>query len=79
MLDYAANATLYLPIEASKERLAARCANLNRTMVEVLADHLGSDEDVDAFWTKMKDNLQANRIPHGLCGGQDPARAAEGR
>jgi hypothetical protein len=38
------------------------CAKMGKTVMDVLAGHIGVDGDADAFWSKVKANLQANRI-----------------
>ena len=62
MFDYAANAILHWPAEALRGRFEARYVLSGKTPAEALADELGVEPDVDAFWAKVKANLQAGRI-----------------
>lgn len=62
MLDYAANAVAYWPIEAIQSQLDQSCAERNEDRDEVIKAFLGPDEDEDKFWQGVKTNLQAGRI-----------------
>jgi hypothetical protein len=67
MLDYAANGVKYWPIETLRARFEARCADQDPAAVlrEAFGPSLGDGEDeveVDAFWLRVKTNLQAGRI-----------------
>jgi hypothetical protein len=62
MMDYAANAILHWPVEELRERFAMRCEKAGLNPAEHLLEQLGPDEDVDAFWGKVKANLLAGRI-----------------
>jgi hypothetical protein len=62
MLDYAANAVVYLPIEQIQSWFDERCSRAGRDSADVMAEALGSDVDADAFWLNAKTNLQAGRI-----------------
>jgi hypothetical protein len=62
MLDYAANAVLHWPMEKLQERFAARCATAGVSVDDALREQFGSGLDPEAFWPKVKANLQAGRI-----------------
>ncbi len=62
MLDYAANAVVYLPIEQIRGWFDERCRRDKRDPADVMAEALGPDIDPDAFWMTAKTNLQAGRI-----------------
>jgi hypothetical protein len=62
MLDYAANAVAYLPVESLRSAFEARCRDQDLVPERELADLLGSDDEPDEFWQKVKTNLQAGRI-----------------
>lgn len=62
MLDYAANAVVYWPMESIKAHFEATCQKDNLNPDEVIAEFLGPDEDQEKFWQIMKTNLQAGKI-----------------
>lgn len=62
MLDYAANAVRYLPLETIRARFQARCDEQGRPTDDVLREALGLTEDSEAFWQRVKTNLQAGRV-----------------
>ena len=62
MFDYAANAILHWPAEELRARFETRCAKADRMPSDILCEELGVEPDVDAFWAKVKANLQAGRI-----------------
>lgn len=62
MLDYAANAVLYWPVESILSQFEANCRNQNRDPEQVFEDFLGIDTDEDKFWQQVKTNLQAGKI-----------------
>jgi len=65
MLDYAANAVVYWPVETVRARFETSCENRKEDPVQLLVERLGVANDeaaVDAFWTQVKTNLQAARI-----------------
>ncbi|WP_027482048.1 hypothetical protein [Deinococcus pimensis] len=61
MLDYAANAVVYWPVERLRTAFEQRCANEGQDPQVLISDLLGS-EDADGFWQQVKTNLQAGRI-----------------
>lgn len=54
MLDYAANAVLYLSVDEIREKVEDDDLSLN--------DFLDDDLEVEQFWQKVKTNLQAGKI-----------------
>lgn len=62
MLDYAANAIVYWPIEDLRARFEARCEWENRDPESVLAGFVGDDTGGEQFWARVRTNLQAGRI-----------------
>ena len=62
MLDYAANAVAYWPVEAIRAAFEKRAEDDRQDPDQLLNDVLGSEADVDAFWAKVKVNLQAGRV-----------------
>ena len=62
MLDYAANAVAYWPVEEIKAKFVGRCEASDEDPEEVLCTHLGEDYEPAEFWQRVKTNLQAGRI-----------------
>jgi hypothetical protein len=62
MLDYAANAVVYWPMEQIRPRFEVTCQMQGRDPEEVLLDFLGADISSEAFWQHVKTNLQAGRV-----------------
>ena len=62
ILDYAANAVVYWPSDAIRQRFEARCETQGRDPHEVISEFLGGESDVDDFWERVRTNLQAERI-----------------
>jgi hypothetical protein len=62
MLDYAANAVVYWPIEHLMSRFEATCRTRSADPDEVLAEHIGELDDPADFWQRTRTNLQAGRI-----------------
>jgi hypothetical protein len=58
MLDYAANAVVYWPVEDLRARFEAN----NESSERDLRILLGDDADLSRFWEKAKTNLQAGRV-----------------
>ena len=61
MLDYAANAVAFWPIETVQATFRARCLSENLEPTETLAAFLGLQDPAE-FWQKAKTNLQARRV-----------------
>jgi len=62
MLDYAANAVLYWPVESIRTLFEARCERAETDTDSALSELLGTEADTEAFWQQVKTNLQAERI-----------------
>jgi hypothetical protein len=62
MLDYAANAVAYWPVEEIKAKFEGRCEADGSDPSEELAELLGEDHDTGDFWQLVKTNLQAGRV-----------------
>jgi hypothetical protein len=62
MLDYAANAVVYLPVERLRAEFEQACAANGSAPEEVIRDRLTIDTDPEALWQQVKTNLQAGRI-----------------
>lgn len=61
MLDYAANAVVYWPVETLRAQFEAACGD-TRGPDEVLMEFLGPDSDPEQFWQQTKTNLQAGKL-----------------
>lgn len=62
MLDYAANAIVYWPVDRLRAAYESRCESDGLEPAVNLQAFLGADVDVEAFWTTIKTNLQAGKI-----------------
>jgi hypothetical protein len=65
MLDYAANAVVYWPLEAIRSRFEAACDARGQDPAMLLAGLLEEEPDegrVEAFWQQVKTNLKAGKI-----------------
>ncbi len=63
LLDYAANAVVYWPVEVIRARFTARCEAEKQEPTRILQDTLGiGEEGIEDFWQKAKTNLQAGRV-----------------
>lgn len=62
MLDYAANAVAYWPVEALQTKFEARCQERGVDPDEELHDFLESEQDAVQFWKRVKLNLQAGKV-----------------
>lgn len=61
MLDYAANAVVYWPVESILDQFEANCRNANRDPEQVFEEFL-PNADEEQFWQQVKTNLQAGKI-----------------
>lgn len=59
MLDYAANAVVYWPVEALRSRFEEGREEPEQELAELLGD---GDADQEEFWQKVKTNLQAGKV-----------------
>lgn len=62
MLDYAANAVTYWPIEHLRETYENRCALANLDPANELLNAFGTEIEEENFWMQVKTNLQAGKI-----------------
>ena len=62
MLDYAANAVIYWPIEILRAQFASQCQRRGVDPDQELASFLGPEQDPMLFWQQAKTNLQAGKI-----------------
>jgi hypothetical protein len=66
MLDYAANAVVYWPIETIRSYFQTWCEVNNddpaRLITELLQSDFGDDSEVEIFWEQVKTNLKAGKI-----------------
>ena len=62
MLDYAANAVAYWPLEHMQAQFERRCADEEKDAEAELSSFLGEDGDPEEFWIQVKTNLRAGRI-----------------
>jgi hypothetical protein len=62
MLDYAANAVVYWPIESIRAQFEANSQAQGLDPEERLSEFLEPDSDSEQFWQKAKTNLQAGKI-----------------
>ncbi|MCA9172493.1 MAG: hypothetical protein KDB23_32735, partial [Planctomycetales bacterium] len=56
MLDYAANAVVYWPVESIRSQFKQRCIADKESPDEVLEAFLGESDNVEAFWQRVKTN-----------------------
>lgn len=62
MLDYAANAVIYLPVEKIRCQFTSSCAKKERDAELDLAEFLGQEVLADDFWKRVEDNLKSGRV-----------------
>lgn len=62
MLDYAANAAKYWPIETLQQSFLATSKANGEDASLRLASFLGDEEKVDAFWGQMEANIRSGRM-----------------
>jgi hypothetical protein len=62
ILDYAANAVMYWPVDHLRSHFETSCNARGVNPEATLLDFLGGTGDVDSFWLRAKTNLQAGRI-----------------
>jgi hypothetical protein len=62
MLDYAANAVAYWPVERIHSQFEANCALQGIDPAGTINEFLGLEGDPKQFWGNVKTNLQAGRI-----------------
>jgi hypothetical protein len=62
MLDYAANAVVYWPIETLRATFETRCQEEGKDSEAEVIALLGLDADPEEFWKRAEVNLQAGRV-----------------
>jgi hypothetical protein len=62
MLDYAANAVVYWPIEQLRTEFDQTCAAIGTNSDDEIRDRLSLDGGAEVLWQRVKTNLQAGRI-----------------
>jgi len=62
MLDYAANAVVYWPVEAIQAAFERTCSERGEDPVQVIGELAGQEDSAEAFWARVKTNLQAGRV-----------------
>lgn len=62
MLDYAANAVLYWPMQEIQGAFTGRCEKHGLDADSELQKFLGEEGDPESFWEKVKTNLKAEKI-----------------
>jgi hypothetical protein len=62
MLDYAANAIAYWPVESIRAQFQTRASEENLDPVAAIDELTGHPGDDDAFWQQVSTNLQAGRV-----------------
>jgi hypothetical protein len=62
MLDYAANAVAYWPVEEVKARFEGRCRDDGLESDQELARLIKEGQAASDFWQRVKTNLQAGRV-----------------
>ena len=72
MLDYAANAVVYWPIEEIQSALERRCEKESLDPETEVTNLIGSEVDLEEFWKRAAVNLQAGRVRLVLVADQIP-------
>lgn len=62
LLEYAANATSFVPIERLVQKFDETCQRYNMDSSTALAEVIGEDKDPDEFWANVRTNMQAGKI-----------------
>jgi hypothetical protein len=62
MLDYAANAVVYWPVDELRDEFIKECATSGKEPGEEIRDRLGLEGGEEALFQAIKGNLQAGRI-----------------
>lgn len=65
MLDYAANAVVYWPVETIRARFESGCDARGEDAGQLIENFIGSstaEDVVESFWNRVQTNLQAGRI-----------------
>jgi hypothetical protein len=62
MLDYAANAVVYWPVEQVRGFLRSRCEAQGMDPDQLLDEFLEEGDSSEEFWSRLKTNLQAGKV-----------------
>jgi len=62
MLDYAANAILYWPVNEIKKLLLSRCEREGIDPDELMQDFLKDDDELEDFWDNVYNNLNNGKV-----------------
>jgi hypothetical protein len=62
MLDYAANAVRYWPVDSLRSSFEQSCASRQRDPQSEIAELLGTEADLDLFWSQLEHNLETGSI-----------------
>jgi hypothetical protein len=62
LLDYAANALVYWPVDAIRSEFHVRCERDGADADQVLAEFLAGDHEPEEYWSQVKTNLQAGKV-----------------
>jgi hypothetical protein len=62
MLDYAANAVVYWPVESLRARFESACEAAKVTPEDRAAAAFGAAVELEELWSKVKTNLQAGKV-----------------
>ena len=62
MLDYAANAVVYWPVDEIIARFEATCLEEDKDPEDILGDFLQGDVEPEDFWEQVRTNLKAGKV-----------------
>jgi hypothetical protein len=62
MLDYAANAILFWPVESLKALFETQCEKAQIESDIIISEFLGTDNEIEVFWDNVKTNLKAGKV-----------------
>lgn len=62
MLDYAANAVVYWPVERLRATFEASCETGGRDPSDVVLELVAEGETIDGFWEQVNTNLRAGKV-----------------
>lgn len=62
MLDYAANAILYWPVEKLRSNYEIECEKNGSEPIQYLASNFGEDIDYENYWDEVETNLRTGKV-----------------
>jgi hypothetical protein len=62
MLEYAANAVAYWPVDMLRQRFEDNCRTAGKDPADELSEHLGDKVEVEHFWERVQTNLRAGKL-----------------